>query len=99
MDHFVAIVKDFTRARTPDILEVLKNGAPITGAVFAGLRCQAQVNPLTHDLTYPIQVFQPSVMMLDRDHTIWKFSRRAVCPGTSFACELPHVLAVSILAP
>ena len=62
MDHYVAIVKDFTRARTPDILEVLKNGAPGTGVVFAGLRCRAQVTPLTHDQTHSIQGYPPSDM-------------------------------------
>ena len=53
MDRNASIVKDFTRAGTPDILEVLKNDAP-HGAHFVGTSSPATGFPQSHVLIQSI---------------------------------------------
>lgn len=42
MGHMASIVKDFTRARTPDILEVLMRDGPLPGVDIAGIHILAR---------------------------------------------------------
>ncbi len=93
MDRQVAIVKDFTRAEIPDILEVLRNDALCSRAGYAGMAVPAYAVPQKPDFSQSMNgvstSYQPHALVPAITISVRRSGTTSPCSFTAMPRPVP----------